>query len=71
MHSFMHAFMHSCIVPTHHTTQQGNENARKKGIGVVMRKDGSIIRRGLGQPDWREARSGGCWGGDGMGWRGF
>lgn len=39
-----------------HNTQQGNEAARKKGIGVVMRKDGSIIRRGIGQPEWREVR---------------
>lgn len=28
---------------------QGNSDAAKKGIGVVMRKDGTIIRRGLGQ----------------------
>ncbi|KAM3571834.1 hypothetical protein VYU27_006132 [Nannochloropsis oceanica] len=34
--------------------KQGNEDARKRGIGIVMRKDGSIIRRGLGQPEWRE-----------------
>lgn len=34
--------------------RQGNEIARKTGIGIVMRKDGSIIRRGLGQPDWKE-----------------
>jgi hypothetical protein len=37
--------------------KQGNEDARKRGIGVVMRKDGSIIRRGLGQPEWREVRA--------------
>lgn len=28
---------------------QGNDEAAKKGIGVVMRRDGTIIRRGLGQ----------------------
>ena len=50
----MHAY--ATHNPPHITTHQGNENARKKGIGVVMRKDGSIIRRGLGQPDWREVR---------------
>ena len=35
--------------------RQGNAEVRKQGIGVMMRKDGVIIRRGLGQPDWREA----------------
>lgn len=34
---------------------QGNDDARKKGIGIVMRKDGSIIRRGIGQVGDRRA----------------
>jgi len=35
--------------------KQGNPTARDRGIGIVMRKDGKIIRKGVGVPDWREA----------------
>lgn len=34
--------------------KQGNPNARKMGIGIVMNKDGKIIRRGVGMPEWRD-----------------
>lgn len=35
--------------------KQGNPNARKSGIGIVMKQDGTIIRRGVGVPEWRDA----------------
>lgn len=57
MRAFARSLIHLFLVCFTPPREQGNENARKKGIGVVMRRDGSIIRRGLGQPDWREVRT--------------
>lgn len=66
----MHMSRTTHQTPQYNQPHQGNENARKKGIGVVMRKDGSIIRRGLGQPDWREVRGCVCGGGGEKDWTG-
>ena len=33
---------------------QGNKKVRKEGVTIVMRKDGYIVRRGLGVPEWKD-----------------
>ncbi|CAM9161184.1 unnamed protein product [Phaeothamnion confervicola] len=36
--------------------RQGNEAAAKQGIVLVVRRDGAVLRRGVGQPKWHLIR---------------